>query len=206
MNRPPVWLLDIDGVVNAISVDPHPAVWPADRWVRAKATCAGVEWPLLAAGPVLDFVRRAHLAGLAEIRWHTTWQHEAADVSRALDLPEFPVQPAPEFRSIHAVGGAAPVGATWWKLPAAQRVVADEGRALVWTDDDAEIQLDGWTGEEQALRRTRSVLIVAPRTQVGLTPDDLLAIDAFLHASAEPGAPSADPADTVVAPARAGSI
>jgi hypothetical protein len=199
MNRPPVWLLDIDGVVNAISVDPHPAVWPAGCWVRAEATCTGVEWPLLAAGPVLDFVRAVHREGRAEIRWHTTWQHEAAGVSRALDLPEFPVQAAPEFRSsFQAVGGAAPVGATWWKLPAAERVVAEEGRALLWTDDDAEFQLDGWTGEEHALRRTPSVLIVAPRTHVGLAPQDLLAMDAFLRT---PRAQPARATPAAVAPA-----
>lgn len=199
MNRPPVWLLDIDGVVNAISVDPHPAVWPAGCWVRAEATCTGVEWPLLAAGPVLNFVRRVHRTGLAEIRWHTTWQHEAAGVSRALDLPEFPVQRAPEFGVVQAVGGAEPVGPAWWKLPAAERVVAEEGRALLWTDDDAEVQLDGWTGEAHALRRTRSVLIVAPRTQVGLTPRDLLTIDAFLHAPAAPEAPTHPDAPAAVA-------
>jgi hypothetical protein len=203
MNRRPVWLLDIDGVVNAISVDPDPAVWPADCWVRAAATCTGVEWPLLAAGPVLDFVRAVHRTGLAEIRWHTTWQHEAVGVSRALDLPEFPVQVAPEFRTVQAVGGATPVGAAWWKLPAAERVVAEEGRALLWTDDDCEFQLDGWTGEEHALRRTPSVLIVAPRTHVGLAPQDLRAMDAFLRApQARPtrAAPAVG-APAVVAPA-----
>jgi hypothetical protein len=182
MNAPPVWLLDIDGVLNAISTVANPDVWPADRWVRAEAACAGVRWPLLAARPVLDFVRRVHRAGRAEIRWHTTWQAEAAAVSRALGLPDFPVQPAPEFDSWQRqrLGGAAPVGATWWKLPAAERVVDDEGRALLWTDDDTEAQLGPVVEEVHPLYTRPDVLLVVPRTEVGLSPMDLLAIDAFL--------------------------
>jgi hypothetical protein len=169
-------------VLNAISTAPHPDVWPADRWVRAEAACAGVRWPLLAARPVLDFVRRVHRAGRAEIRWHTTWQSEAAAVSRALDLPDFAVQPAPEFDSWQRqrIGGAAPLGATWWKLPAAERVADDEGRPLLWTDDDAEAQLGPAAAERHPLYARDDVLVVVPRTEVGLTPLDLLAIDAFL--------------------------
>jgi hypothetical protein len=192
MNTPPVWLLDIDGVVNAISAAPHPDVWPADRWIRAEATCAGAQWPLLAAAPVLDFVRRVHRTGRAEIRWHTTWQREADGVSRALGLPEFAVQAAPEFDSWQRqrVGGATPVGATWWKLPAAEGVVDGEGRALLWTDDDAETQLGLVGGREHRLYRLPAVLVVAPRTQIGLTPMDLLTIDAFLGAPTDVAGPA----------------
>jgi hypothetical protein len=184
MNGPPVWLLDIDGVVNAVSAEP-PDVWPADCWVRAGAACTGVDWPLLAARPVLDFVRRVHRTGRAEIRWHSTWQHEAAAVADALGLPDFAVQPSPEFhaRRGQRVGGAAPVGATWWKLGAAERLV-DGGRTLVWTDDDADVQLGRLA--EHRLRGMSTTLILAPRTDVGLTPADLCAIDAFLGLAAAP--------------------
>lgn len=179
-DRPPVWLLDIDGVINAVAEQPDSSVWPAARWVHASATCTGVEWPLLAARPVLEFIRKVHRSGRAEIRWHTTWQHEAAGVARALGLPDFPVQPVPELAAYQhqLVGGAAPTGPAWWKLPAAQRVVG-EGRALVWTDDDADAQLRRWN-VEHPLYRIPSVLIICPRTEIGLTDCDLLAIDAFL--------------------------
>jgi hypothetical protein len=181
MNAPPVWLLDIDGVINAIADEPDPCVWPAGRWARATATCAGIEWPLLAARPVLEFVRKVHRTGRAEIRWHTTWQHDAARVARALGLPDFPVQPVPELASYQPqpVGGAAPVGPAWWKLAAAERVIGAEERPLVWTDDDADAQLRRW-GMEHPLYRIPAALIVCPRTEVGLTDCDLLAIDAFL--------------------------
>ncbi len=182
----PVWLLDIDGVINAITPDPDPRVWPNGQWVRASARSAhDLEWPLLAARPVLEFLCRIHHEGRAEIRWHTTWQWHAVNVGAALDLPDWPVADCPEFAE-HDVQIAAPLAANgrpWWKLPAAQRVL-DEGRALVWTDDDARHQLRrkdrvGWADR---------ALVVAPPVESGLTPRQLRRIDTWLtrHAGARP--------------------
>lgn len=175
--KAPVWLLDIDGVINAVTDAPDGRVWPRDQWIRATATCAGIGWPLLAARPVLDFIRRVHLHGRAEIRWHTTWQHDAYDVAAALDLPRFPIQPCPEADALQRVGGAAPSGPRWWKLPAAVRVVRQEGRALLWTDDDAGFQLPD---PAPRLFGGTTALVVSPRTHQGLTIRHLHRIGAFL--------------------------
>src|SRR5262245_30167423 len=94
----PIWLLDFDGVLNAISKRPPTHVWPRDTWVVTEAKGReGVLWPILAAKPVLAFIREIHETGLAEIRWHSTWQQDTVNLSEALDLPVFPIQPAPEF-------------------------------------------------------------------------------------------------------------
>ncbi|MEV4756455.1 hypothetical protein AB0J86_15255 [Micromonospora sp. NPDC049559] len=179
MTLPPVWLLDIDGVINAVSRKPDRGVWPADQWITGEANADGVDWPILAARPVVDFIRETHESGRAEIRWHTTWQRDAANLAKLLGLPEFPVQPCPEFAAERQLlAGAAPVGPTWWKLPAAERVVGDEGRALVWTDDDARWELRDQ--DRDALSRLAPTLIVAPRTHLGLTRKQLRKIDAFL--------------------------
>lgn len=174
-NAPPVWLLDIDGVINAATLgEPPTHAWPADDWVDTKADGEARVWRMLAARPVLDFIREVHAAGRAEIRWHTTWQERAANVARALDLPEFPVQYAPEFLDVEE----ALRHDQWWKLPAAQRVVTDEGRALLWTDDDADWDL---TAEQRtALEVAGRVLIVSPSSLVGLCRRHLRAIDEFL--------------------------
>ncbi|MBF9129495.1 hypothetical protein I0C86_11020 [Plantactinospora sp. S1510] len=94
---PPVWLLDIDGVLNAVTKTPDPNVWPLDQWSRGEASDGETEWPILFARPVADFIRQVHEEGRAEIRWHTTWQQEAGAVGKLLDLPTFPVQPSPEW-------------------------------------------------------------------------------------------------------------
>ncbi|MBF9129500.1 hypothetical protein I0C86_11055 [Plantactinospora sp. S1510] len=171
---PPVWLLDIDGVLNAVTKTPDPNVWPLDRWSRGEASDGETEWPILFARPVADFLRQVHEEGRAEIRWHTTWQQEAGAVGKLLDLPAFPVQPSPEW-AVQLRGETE----EWWKIGAALRVAEAEGRSLVWTDDDA--------GSRHLRRRVRArltsvvpCLIVVPSPRAGLTPKHLRKIDAFL--------------------------
>jgi hypothetical protein len=171
----PVWLLDIDGVVNAYGgrakLPTH--AWPEADWIVAKAN----GFHIWAARPVLEFIRETHESGAAEIRWHTTWQHDAQLLADALELPTFRVQPAPEFHSYtqRAVG--------WWKLPAAERVLMEEERRLVWTDDDATWSLHG--GKEAALRQLGDVLVVAPSEQTGLCKSHLRLIREFLSGGSD---------------------
>jgi len=178
--RPPVWLLDIDGVVNAITKKPDRNVWPLPTWIRTQAHGSGVDWPVWTARPVLDFIRRVHDTGAAEVRWHTTWQHEATNYATAVDLPDFPVLPCPEYADHQKAGGARPIGAVWWKLAAAERVVRDEGRSLLWTDDDADHELRRADRVEDRLREIAPVLIVCPRENLGLTRKHLRQIAKFL--------------------------
>ena len=170
----PVFLLDIDGVLNAATKKPDRNVWPADAWIRGRAHDGRHEWPILFARPVADFIRQAHEQGRAEIRWHTTWQEEAAAIGKLLDLPDFPVQESPEW-TVHLRGETE----EWWKIGAALRVVEDEHRALVWTDDDAyDYNLD--RGVRTRITSAGPCLIVAPSPTTGLTPKHLRRIDAFL--------------------------
>lgn len=181
MSLVPVWLLDIDGVINVVSEDPAESAWPSAHWCRFRAVDGrGREWPMVVAEPVVDFLWQVHDEELAEIRWHTTWQRQASDVGAALGLPDFPIQACPEFDRYdeQRLGGAPPVGETWWKLPAAERVLADEGRPLLWTDDDAREEL-ARPGARDRLDGTH--LILSPRANVGLTPGNLRIIDAFLR-------------------------
>ena len=181
--EPPVtWLLDVDGVLNAVTSRPDTSVWPADAWVRTEARAAGRAYPILAAQPVLDFVAAVAASGAADVRWHTTWQHDAvASLAPALGLPPLPVEDAPEFQ---VAGGASGYAGThtapaWWKLSAARRAVSS-GRPLVWTDDDlARFGVQREIDEQPFEPDT--VLLVAPRTDIGLTPAHLRAIDAFLQ-------------------------
>lgn len=171
---PPVWLLDIDGILNAASKKPPRNVWPADQWVHGRASDGRHTWPILFARPVANFIRRVHKEGRAEIRWHTTWQHDAAAVGKLLDLPDFPVQEAPEWATYLACNTD-----DWWKTAAALRVAEVERRALVWTDDDA----DRWSlpqADRDRLTSAVPCLIVAPSSTTGLTPKHLRQIDAFL--------------------------
>ncbi len=175
-DRPPVWLLDIDGVINACTKNPDRSVWPADQWHRNPARGGDRVWPILYAQPVIDFIAGVHAAGRAEIRWHTTWQEYAQNLAEAVGLPTFPVQDAPEYRTWDRGRAAG-----WWKLPAARRVLVDEGRPLVWTDDDITWELVRERRDE--FRALGSALLIAPSDLTGLTPKHLHQIGEFLDRS-----------------------
>lgn len=177
----PVWLLDIDGVLNATTSRSFPShVWPRYTWRQFTAMGNSREWTLKVAQPVVDFVQEVHDSGLVEIRWHTTWQHAAQNVAKELGLPEFPVHEAPEYTPTAWEGST--VG-EWWKLPGAWRVIGsepgDEGRPLVWTDDD----IGFMTTKEQlaALRAAGKVLLVEPGSKEGLVKKHLTKIREFIE-------------------------
>lgn len=171
-SSPPVWLLDIDGVINALARGPVRGSWPPDTWtqhvVRAEMPQLGfMVLPILVAEPVLDFVRRVVSCGAAEVRWHSTWRTAAVtELAPLLELPPIPISIAPEWTQ-------RPSG--WWKLAAAQRVIA-AGRRLVWTDDDI-FRYDGDLGD---LPSRPDALLISPDPETGLSPADLERITAFL--------------------------
>lgn len=171
----PVWLLDLDGVVNACprNSDPPPACWPADQWVRAEVANSHSDEPrpILAARPVLHFIAAVHAVGQAEVRWHTTWQEEANKVSVALGLPEFEVETAPEYQGWTK-------SRPWWKVPAAKRVCKRTRGNMIWTDDDAAFpDLDK---RDRLYLRNEGVLIIAPSTSMGLVQANLDKITFYL--------------------------
>jgi hypothetical protein len=171
---PPVWLLDIDGVVNACVPKPDSSVWPADTW--RLATVHG--FPILVASPVVEFIRRVHDSGRADIRWHTTWQHNAQLVADEFGLPELPVAEAPEFvlRSYDpALHGR---DTAWWKRATAERVLTDEKRPLIWTDDDITRSLE--PSDRAEIRALGPALLISPSDRTGLTPKHLHRIETFL--------------------------
>jgi hypothetical protein len=175
----PVWLLDIDGVLNVLAPGLPSAPWPADAWerrvVRAPVPDRGeLELPILTARPVLEFVTRVHEAG-AEIRWHSTWGDAAVTrLAPALGLPPIELAVAPQW---------ADEAAMWWKIPAA-RDVAESGRRLVWTDDQLALYRTDplCAGELAALDRWDGALLLSPGPRAGLGPDELDRVAEFLGA------------------------
>lgn len=158
----PIWLLDVDGVLNAVTLDVDRSAWP--DWTTGTAQTSGRSYRITFSPDVMAGIRDLHDRGLVEIRWLTTWSRDAnADLRRLLGLPEFPVVGSP--------GGSA----VWWKLPLAQEV-AREGRPLIWTDDELGYSpdaLDWLNGLDQP------ALAIAPEPTVGLRREHLDRILAF---------------------------
>ncbi len=170
----PVWLLDIDGVINALARGPVRGSFPRDAWAQhaVEAEIPGLGpmlLPILVAQPVLQFIRDVHQAQTAQVLWHSTWRTAAmTELAPTLGLPPIPISVAPEWTE-------RPPG--WWKLPAAQRVVAS-GRRLVWTDDD----ITHYGNELGDLADRQDALLICPDPDTGLTQRDLDRIADFLAA------------------------
>lgn len=183
---PPLWLLDVDGVLNAVTEKPDPNVWK--DWRQGRATADGVSWPICFSPTVTRTVRRLHEAGLAEVRWLSTWgRHANAELRALLDLPELAVvaeRPTAAALPDGAVAdGAISHGDTvdddgpWWKLAAVRAAVtAEPDRALVWTDDELHYEIEACWWVTANVRRH---LVLAPPAQVGLTPRQLRQIERF---------------------------
>ncbi len=169
----PSWLLDIDGVLNPVGIKPPTDVH--DRWVSADVTDPGNgrSWPIKVAVPVIEFVNMIHDQGLANIIWHTTWQHGADDVAAAVGLPRgLPILEAPEFAAWNhrtAVG--------WWKMAAVQRHLDSTAAPTLWVDDDLDMAWD------RGMRAPSGLKVIAPGQFTGLTAKHLKEIFAFLTQS-----------------------
>jgi len=155
----PVWLLDVDGVINLF--DDAVKAWPDVE----RFTCLGfqITW----SPTLMRRIRAVHDAGFAEVRWLTTWEDLANEhLTGPFSLPEL------------AVAGRRPSHdslRSWWKLPHAQAVY-EAGVRVIWTDDDIAFASDAkaWLDEVGPERMTA----VSPRG--GLLPEHLDLIERTL--------------------------
>jgi hypothetical protein len=182
----PLWLLDVDGVLNAVAKRPDRGVWR--DWKHGKATADGVEWPIWFSPTVTGTVARLHETGVVEVRWLTTWGAQAnGELRELMGLPELAVAGEPphlaEDHGADSHGEAVAIEKAddgkvgWWKLEAVQRILADEPeRPVIWTDDDLGGERDAVTWVE---RNVAQRLLLSPRPNTGLTPRQLRAIRSY---------------------------
>lgn len=165
----PVWLLDVDGVLNSLGGAPNPRSLKLGTAKQKYLKTKSGTYRLRVNNDLVDFVNRMNDSDLVEVRWCTTWSDEANTVF------------APAFGFPQLLVGAKPPTDTgrWddynWKSNAARRVL-NSGRRLVWTDDDA---IPSWFDEEVS-SYSKGHLLVRPNPEVGLTPADCAGIEKFL--------------------------
>lgn len=189
MDLPPLLLLDVDGVLNALG-RPLPDDWP--DWQLGSARAAGSAYPIAWSPSVVRRLLDWHDAGVVELQWLTTWGHDANRSLRALlGMPELVV--AGTFdddgdtgaaddgaQALAAVTPAARDELTgrWWKFDVVRRVVAEQpGRRLVWLDDD----LAGQDDLRARVQHEADCLPLAPPPRSGLRPVDLDVVGGWLR-------------------------
>ncbi|MDG6100984.1 hypothetical protein Daura_01375 [Dactylosporangium aurantiacum] len=162
MRHPPVWLLDVDGVINV-----RRPLWGPSLH-RGTASSAGIDWPIRWAPALITRIRRLAATRLLEIRWCTTWCPDADALERLFHLP-------PLGRALSAADLDEAEETDRVKLAAAREVLA-AGRRLVWTDDTAVPDPGPVAAELTAGGRA---LLIKPHSRRGLRPSDLARIESF---------------------------
>ncbi|WP_432829994.1 hypothetical protein [Dactylosporangium sp. CA-092794] len=157
---PPVWLLDVDGVINVKRPGWHAAPF------SGRAHDADLEYRLRWAPRLTARIGALHRAGVAEVRWCTTWCAYADQLERLFRLPRLERAWTEDL-----TGDETPAV----KLAAA-RAVLSAGRRLVWTDD-AEVPQPGPARDD--LVAGGRALLIRPDARSGLTPAHLAAIETF---------------------------
>ena len=160
-----VWLLDVDGVINA-----NKPGWGGPPR-RATACSEGTGFVPRWAPALLDRIRTLDRTGMVDIRWSTTWCTDTDELHRLFRIGPF--QPA--FRD-------RPANKTWAELKVeAALQILDDGRRLIWTDDaevDVARRLYPQLAEAEAEACGRALLI-APKPNRGLQPEHMDQIEAF---------------------------
>lgn len=167
------WILDIDGVLSPYhsGLTTRLPLHVHKDWITEKVVDSkGKEWVVAIAAPVLDFINEVHSDDLVDIIWHTTWQHDANEVSRVFGLPEFPVLDAPEFEAWDRRKAQG-----WWKQAPVQRHLDSTAAPTLWTDDDLNM---GWADK---MSSPHGLKVIAPNLHTGLTPKHLRQIRQFLE-------------------------
>jgi len=180
----PVWLLDVDGVINTSNRSALNSDWTK---MSSGGACAnGTEYLINWSPYLIDRIRTIHAEGLAEIRWSTTWVTDTASLEQLLRLPKFPLgfemEPYPSGRRLQS---------EWHELVRvrkanAARDVIRSGRRLVWTDDQIIMgahagsallyEIPAFTGVEI---HPGQALIISPDHRVGLQPSEVDRIEEF---------------------------
>lgn len=162
MSDRPIVLLDVDGVLNVVcNPNEPPTDWPEYRTEVMNGY--RITW----APALIERLRALHEAEEVEIRWLTTWWAKIPTLA-PLGMPDLTVACNAEDYAVRN---------RWWKLQPAQRAY-EEGRKLVWIDDDL-VDQEAWRWGK-SLDRER-FLGVVPRWNHGITPDLMDAIEAFVR-------------------------
>jgi hypothetical protein len=165
----PLWLLDIDGVINAYSYKNRPNRKEkifSEYTQYSVPSNHGMFYEFWVAQELTQKITEIHESKTVEIAWLTTWQSEAnKNVASTLGLPTFPLA-AQNNRLAYSP----------WKKEAALEAL-ELNRPIIWSDDD---EIDK---ECKSLFKADELehLLVIPNPSLGLTPTHIEKIELFIE-------------------------
>lgn len=163
-------LIDVDGVINAVTRSPD-WDWPADSMRRKKIAGFMITW----SDQLISELNMLSVEDDIEIFWLTTWQDLAVEkLAPNVGLSQglhWPVIGREQFRRDHDWTLGMPRLAQnlndWWKLDAAQEHYNARRNRFVWIDDD--LAYSDSAIEWAKTLPEDTALLVAPRAKTGIT-------------------------------------
>lgn len=180
LTGPPIWLLDVDGVLNAFGpysanakksarwINPY---WDNIKMYNGVAFSNGRGYTIRWAPTLVERINELHDTGAVEIRPCTTWNSDWVEIATLLGLPT-DLEPAFPTRGVHWRD------ITIRKMRAASSIF-DSGHPLIWTDDQA-VPFT-WEPLHALMEAGGRSLLIRPKEALGLLPGDMDAIDLFVQ-------------------------
>lgn len=157
MSSNTIWLLDIDGVINASKAGWSSAPFSGNAYYK------GYSYRMRWAPQLIQRICRLHDSGSVTILWATSWCGETDRLEQLFKLP--------------ALGSAWSMRMYGEDKEAAALNVVESGKRLVWTDDE-------FTPTSGPLYDTLTAdgksLLIRPKANRGLRPEHLDQIDQFV--------------------------
>lgn len=175
----PIIFLDFDGVLNVIPSPNHPHL--NNGWVTWNGLEIG-QFSILYAPELITAINE--LNQIAEIRWLTSWEHDAPlVVAPKLGIDAFPVA-----GTNAADGQTDPRCVTdldnrmnrWWKMNVVAESIAQECRPVMWLDDDIVVEHRAFV-REIAMKYHVPFQSFAPWSNIGLDKEHIKAIQRFVE-------------------------
>lgn len=172
----PVWFLDVDGVINAVSKIENVHYSQFSTWEEKMVNGYKIRY----SPEVVDFINR--MSERVEVRWLTTWRDKAVDMlAPALGINVFPFD--------NAEGRWSPYGNfnghnylpenRWWKLNVILKHIEDGGENFIWSDDDLYPHVRNYV-RKIADKEGMESLFVTPEIKYGLNVQNLQRIENFV--------------------------
>ena len=176
MGKRPVWFLDIDGVINAVSKIDNSHYSRFSEWKEVEVNGYKIRY----APDVIDFINK--MSDRVEVRFLTTWKNKAHEMlAPAVGLKEFPHD--------DSVGTYSPNGSfngghhlpenRWWKLNVILDHIENGGEHFIWTDDDISIQARNYARRMAEFEGLETSILI-PHMPLGLEPWHLERIESFV--------------------------
>lgn len=164
VSGPPIWLMDVDGVLNSFGHVDLPG--PELRTFKS-----GNGYEITYDTTILERLAALHQEGRVEIRWLTTWGEEAdAHLAEEFGLPRgLKVEATMPFRERYG----------WWKLEAV-KAAHERGDRIVWTDDDINFEpaANAWLSDTDP----NQIIWLSPSTHLGITHEFIDRVEEWLGA------------------------